>query len=508
VKNINLLTNEQMKAAEKYGMDRGIPSIILMENAARCVTDEVLKQKPNYVTAVCGKGNNGGDGLAVARQLVTNGIKTNIVFVGDKEKATPDCKTNLDILQNFSNSTDLINIIYIDKNAEDIKNLIDDCDLIVDALTGTGLNRKLSDSYSELANIINNSKKYVVSVDCPTGINTDTGEDYGIAVNADKTVTFHYPKIGMMLYPAYSHIGELVIGNIGMPYFKTDSAFMLTDKSAFELLPKRSENSHKGTYGKVVAISGCDTMTGAAVFNAKSAYKTGCGLVQLCSTKHCVNVVQNSVPEAITTILPDTDGYISDFDESIAKGATAIAIGSGLGCTPNGVEVVKKVLALDLPTVVDADALNIVAKYNLQILLKNKIITPHIKEMSRLCGIPTNEIIQNIVSCAVDFAKKYSCIVVLKSAHSIIADNDGKVCVNITGSSSMSKGGSGDCLTGIISSLLAQGMSDFQASALGAYINGKAGEFSAKNHTQYSALASDLIDGIENVLMEFENVIN
>jgi NAD(P)H-hydrate epimerase len=462
-----------------------------MENAALNVTKEVMKQNPKSVLVFAGKGNNGGDGLATSRQLITRNVNVKIFFIGDKEKATPDCRTNLDILENFS-----ADIEYL-SDAKQALTAVHHCDIIIDALIGTGLKRRLSDLYSEIADIINNSGKYVISVDCPTGINTDTGEDYGIAVNANKTVTFHCPKTGMLLYPAYSHIGDLVTGDIGMPYGDTVSnTYMLTEKGASDLLPQRSENSHKGSYGKAVLISGCDTMTGAAVFNTKAAYKTGCGLVNICSTKHCISTVQLYVPEAVTTILPDTNGYISDLNTDVLKSASALAIGSGLGCTNYGIEVVKKALESDIPTVVDADALNIVAKNNLHSLLNGKIITPHIKEMSRLNGLKTADILADMIGTAKEFSKKYGCITVLKSSHSVIASPDGKICINTRGCNAMSKGGSGDCLTGIIVSLLAQGTEKFNAATLGAYINGLSGEITAEKLGQYSVTASDMTDNI------------
>ncbi len=492
---ITLLSNEEMKAAEKLGMDRGIPSIVLMENAAMNVTKEVMKQNPKSVLVFAGKGNNGGDGLAVSRQLITRNVNVKILFIGDKERATPDCRTNLDILENFS-----ADIEYLSDSKQAIS-AVQGCDIIIDALIGTGLKRRLSDLYAEITDIINNSGKYVISVDCPTGINTDTGEDYDIAVNANKTVTFHCPKTGMLLYPAYSHIGKLVTGDIGMPYGDTDSnTFILTEKGAGALLPERFENSHKGSYGKAVIVSGCDTMTGAAVFNTKAAYKTGCGLVNICSTRHCISTVQLYVPEAVTTILPDTDGYISDFNADVLKGASALAIGSGLGCTDYGIDVVKKALESDIPTVVDADALNIVAKNNLHSLLTGKIITPHIKEMSRLSGLKTADILADMIGTAKEFAQKYGCITVLKSAHSVTASPDGKACINTRGCNAMSKGGSGDCLTGIIVSLLAQGADKFNAAILGAYINGLSGEITSKKTGDYSVTAIDMIDNISKAI--------
>ena len=287
---MDIVTTAQMKAIEADAIEKkGVPSLLLMENAAYGVKKEVLKFNPKSVIVFAGKGNNGGDGLAVSRQLMAMGINVKIYFVGDFNKATPDCNKNLNYLKAYKAS-----IHYITDNI----NLIDvsDADLIIDALIGTGLNRQLSPLYSEIVNIINTSGKTVISVDCPTGVNSDTGEDYGIAVNSDVTITFHLPKVGILLYPANSHIKKLVVSNIGIPYISKNNIFTLDKKSTKELLPQRVENSNKGTYGKALFISGCDTMAGAAIINAKSAYKCGCGLVNICSTRHVIGVAHCTIP--------------------------------------------------------------------------------------------------------------------------------------------------------------------------------------------------------------------
>ena len=226
---MDIVTTAQMKAIEADAIEKkGVPSLLLMENAAYGVKKEVLKFNPKSVIVFAGKGNNGGDGLAVSRQLMAMGINVKIYFVGDFNKATPDCNKNLNYLKAYK-----ANIHYITDNI----NLIDvsDADLIIDALIGTGLSRQLSPLYTEIVNIINTSGKTVISVDCPTGVNSDTGDDYGIAVNSDVTVTFHLPKVGILLYPANSHIKKLVVSDIGIPYISKNNIFTLDKKSAKDL---------------------------------------------------------------------------------------------------------------------------------------------------------------------------------------------------------------------------------------------------------------------------------
>ncbi len=475
-----ILSNNEMKEAERIAIeDKGIPSLILMENAARGVVDIILSQNPQNVIVFAGKGNNGGDGLAIARMLITNSIKTKIFFIGEEDKATPDCKKNFEILKAYN-----ADIVYTTDNIN-----IKDYDLVVDALIGTGLSRRLNDKYSNIVNLINKGK-FVVAVDCPTGVNSDTGNDYSIAVNADITVTFHLPKKGLLLYPAFSHIGKLIVKNIGAPYIGSYNTFILDNPK--ELMPKRYNDSNKGTYGKALFVSGCDTMAGAAVINGTSAYKVGCGLVNICSTSHVIGVIHNTLPEAVTTKREDIN----------VNYGNVTAIGSGLGISDESKKLVEYVLKNSkVPIIADADALNIIAEKE---ELKNytSVITPHLKEMSRLTCLDVSYIKENIIETAKDYAKKYNTVVVLKDSHSIIASPDGRICINITGTSAMSKGGSGDSLTGIITSLMAQGVNAFDAACLGAYINGKAGEIAEKESSSYSVIALDISKSIPKAINE------
>jgi NAD(P)H-hydrate epimerase len=483
-------------------MNNGIPSIILMENAAKNVTDEIIKMNFENILIFAGKGNNGGDGLAVARQLITAGKTVKIIFIGDKNKATTDCKINLSALENFN-----ADILYLTDNIDNtaILSELDNCDIIVDSMIGTGLNRAVGGVYADITDMINQSKKYVIAVDCPTGINSENGEDYGKAVFADKTITFHYPKKGMLLYPAFGHMGEIKIGNIGMPYGNEPySAFVLTKSQAQALLPKRTENSHKGTYGTAVFVSGCDKMTGAAVFNVKAAYKTGCGLVKIASVKHCIDVVQLAAPEAVTMSVEEENGFVKKISPTVFKNIKAFAIGSGLGNVPNNADIIR--FALEecaknkITPVVDADALNTIAFKKDYEILNGAVITPHLKEMSRLTDKSIAEIQTDLIGTAAEFSAKYNVVTVLKSAHTIIASPNGRICINTTGCSAMSKGGTGDCLAGIITSLIAQGLDGFSAAISGAYICGLAGEKAAKKYGNYSVNATDIIESIPKAI--------
>jgi NAD(P)H-hydrate epimerase len=490
-----LVTNAQMKAIEQKAITAGVPSLLLMENASLEVTDLVLKDGYKSVIVFCGKGNNGGDGLACARGLYARGIAVSVVYVGMPQSATDDNKTNLKALRALD-----IPILYYNKDIEDIyslQNYLANTELIIDALVGTGLSSTLREPINTIVELINSSNKPVYSVDCPSGVSTETGEDFNCAVYADKTITFHLPKIGLMLYPAYTHIGELLIGNISLPQNNTTKYRVLTNEDAVRLMPKRVQPSNKGTYGKVYAFVGCDDITGAAVFSLKSAYKIGAGLVYAFTTKHCADIIRTMLPEAVIngcTSLP----YIDNADVNTEQ-ANAVLIGCGIGNNDVTYSFLDSMLdKVKAPLILDADALNVISAHP---ELKNKlpvntIITPHPLEMSRLTGLSVNEILKNPVNTALDFSKQYKVITVLKDAHTIIATPMGEVTINITGSPAMSKGGSGDCLAGTISGLLAQGLSPYDAACLGCYICGKAGEIAAHEISEYGVLASDIIEYI------------
>lgn len=495
-----LVTNSQMKAVEQKAITAGVPSLLLMENAALSLTKAITDDKRKSVLVFCGKGNNGGDGLACARQLYAHGIETTIIFAGSPSKATEDCKVNL----KAANALD-IPIIYLDRDIDDINELvkyIDRCDAIADALVGTGLESALREPLLSLVRLINASGKPVYSADCPTGISTDSGDDFGCAVYAYKTVTFHMPKLGLMLYPACEHTGEIITGNISLPQNGIKSKLRtLSEDEEKALMPRRIPNSNKGTYGKVFAFVGSRGMTGAAVLSLKSAYRAGAGLVYAFAEKHCASVIQNSLYEAVVNTVPDTDGYIdSDAALTDTSRASSVLIGCGLGCNGITHDFLSNILkSISSPLVLDADALNIIASDNTIALPPGSVITPHIGEMSRLTGISIDEIKKHPVETAADFARQHNVITVLKDFRTVVASPDGDITINTAGTPAMSKGGSGDCLAGIIASLLAQGMDNYNAASLGCYINGKAGEIAEKRLSAYGVLASDIADSIPYV---------
>lgn len=492
-----LVTNSQMKAIEQKAITAGIPSLLLMENAAMSLTDIIIKDGFKNVLFFCGKGNNGGDGFACARQLFAHGIDVKIIFAGTESRAAEDCKTNIKAAKALN--IDIIKLDEIEQLA-DLNEYTKDCDLIVDALVGTGLSSRLREPLATLVRLINGIDKPVYSVDCPSGVSTDSGEDYSLAVYADKTVTFHAPKVGLALYPACEHTGELCVGNISISTDGKTNINILTHNEAKVLMPARPKKSDKSTYGKVFAFVGCDNITGAAYLACKSAYRIGAGLVYAHTTAHCANILQTKLPEAVVTSLIGTDGYLdaAAADTDISR-ASSVLIGCGLGCNSTTHVFFKTILGkINSPLVLDADGLNLLENDEdlKSALPKNTVITPHPKEMSRLTGQSVEEILKRPIEIALEFSKKYNVIVVLKNFRTVIASPDGKITINTTGTPAMSKGGSGDCLAGIISGLIAQGVDSRTAACLGCYISGKAGELAEKELSTYGVLASDIIDKI------------
>lgn len=510
--NMKAVTAEQMrKIDERTGTEIGIPSIVLMENAARAVYNvcaEELKEVENpNVVIFAGKGNNGGDGFALARILKDNGIKCSLVFLFESNKFSNDANINYNIALKCG-----VNIIT------DFTEAVIEAgraDIVVDAVFGTGISRTVDGLYAEVIEVINTYAKKVISIDIPSGVNSDDGRIMGTAVNADITVTFTLPKIGMLLYPGASCCGRIVIANISIQPSTIDemnvkTAF-LDKKDIYSILPVRKKRTNKGSYGRLFVIAGSKDMTGAVALCCKGAFRAGAGLVYACTVKSGISVVQQLVPEAVVMPLSEYDGkvryecYEDDIEEKIRL-ASAVAVGPGLGMSEEVSEFVKKLITeVDTNLIIDADGLNAIAD-DPSILLSLKhvpVITPHPGEMSRLTGLSIREILDDTVNVARDFAMKYNSVVVLKDARSIIAAPDGRVVINVTGNPSMATGGSGDVLTGVIASFIAQKIDPFSAAAAGAYIHGLSGDICMEKMGSYGVMAWDIAENVAAAISRF-----
>jgi len=376
----------------------------------------------------------------------------------------------------------------------------------VDAIFGIGLSRTVEGKYRDIIDNINATKdSHIVSIDIPSGVSATTGEILGVAVHAEVSITFGYNKVGMVIYPGAGFCGRIIVHNAGFATkeFLTgevegfNSIFTYEDED-LALLPSRRSDSNKGTYGKSLIIAGSKSIGGAAVLSGKAAYCCGTGLVKLITHKENKSAILNAVPECLLYTYEDT------FDErevgTSMDWAGCTVVGPGLSTDDNARALVKLVLnRTDVKRVLDADALNIIAEDNLKLKGEyNIIVTPHIMEMSRLTGIKVADIKADSIGVAKTFAKDNRCICVLKDARTIVTDGD-RVFINTSGNDGMSTGGSGDVLTGIISSLIVGGMDMFEAAALGVYIHGKAGDIAAEKLGKRVMMAGNIAECLSEV---------
>lgn len=482
-----------------------IASIDLMERAADALYWEFLGNFPYHqpVLIFVGPGNNGGDALALARILLKSGFETS-VFLVHTGSLSIDCETNRKrLLENFPDSLTELKDNFIPPE-------ISGDTLIIDGLFGSGLSRPLNGIFAETVNWINQSGCTVVSIDIPSGLNgeeiplTPKGEQEHLEfqifpdlpiVKADYTFSLQFPKLAFFFPENASFVGNWSVVDIGIhpeAIKQTSSNFnILEEKEVSVLLKKRPKFSHKGTFGHALIIAGSNGMAGSAVLSSKAALRSGAGLVSVHSADCNRTILQTAVPEVIFKSDSGND-FISKIDD--VENYNAVAIGSGIGTRTETVEMLGNFLKkLNVPCVLDADALNIIGKHKemLKLIPKNSILTPHPKEFERMFGVSNNSYDRMIK--AQQMAKNYGIIIVLKGAHTLISMPDGKLFFNSTGNSGMATAGSGDVLTGIITGLLAQGYKPEEAAKLGVFIHGRAGDLALKNESKESLIARDII---------------
>lgn len=492
-----IVNSEEMKFCDSNTIEHfGVPSIVLMERAALCVVAETVKRIPaaGRVLIVCGGGNNGADGLAAARLLYERGYSVAVVQTADNGRRTKENLLQRDILKNYG-----INITEQIPQQQTF-------DCVIDALLGVGMNGAPRDIYKRLIRQMNAIRAFRVAVDMPSGVSADDGKAYDPSFDAHLTVTFAYRKAGQLLYPGREKCGTVVTAAIGI----TDESWLERRPSCFapepedlNRIPKRPPRSNKGTFGRILVIAGSTNMAGAALFCAQAAYMAGCGLVRLFTPESNRVILQSALPEAILTTYDETQKKVP-LQELLAEAITwadVIALGPGLGRSDDACRIVEQVLLTARgPVVADADALNILA--GKQELFKKTaatlIVTPHLGEMSGLCGKSVPDIQGSLRSTAEQFAAQHRVICVLKDAVTITAGPSG-VRLNTSGCSAMAKGGSGDVLTGIIAALTAQGMEPETAAYIGVYVHGLAGEVTAEQIGSYSVLARDLLQAVGTI---------
>ena len=507
------LSSGQMKAIDRHTMETiGIPACVLMEKAAMAVvrhTKELCSEK-DQILAVCGYGNNGGDGIAAARILFMEGYSVAVIMVGDRQNATKETKQQIKIARKLG-------IPFIRK----VK--WEEYTGIIDAIFGIGLTRTITGEFRKIIETINQSGKKVISVDVPSGVCADDGKIMGIAVNADITVTFGYQKIGCLLFPGSECAGKVYVEDIGFANggLEEPPTRFYFDETAQALLPVRSKNSNKGTYGKVLVIAGSKNMSGAAYFAATAAYRMGSGLVRILTAQENREVLQRQIPEAVLTTYETSDDGISETDaQSIREAvewASVIVLGPGLGLSATSARIVNYVICeCKVPLVIDADGLNIISRlitekvpaeegiegrirYISGLLPAGTILTPHKKELSLLTGIPLADLVGCLIDSSAACTYNNDLIYVKKDVRTIVSFGNSDY-INVSGNDGMATAGSGDVLAGMIAGLLAQGESPKMAAMAGVYLHGLAGDAAAKKKGPRSMLASDILEAIPEVL--------
>ena len=495
-----------MQAIDRLTIEEhGVSGLTLMENAGWGVVAALKKRFNNLsskrVIVFCGKGNNGGDGFVIARYLLNLGAEVITLLTGKLADLKTDAAVNAESAIDLGVTVREVNI----NNLSSFDLSIENCDLIVDTLFGTGLTRPASGLYEQTIEKINTAKKFVIAVDIPSGIDSDTGRLIGPHVKANLTFALGLLKRGHLLYPAAEAMGEVEIVDIGLPRGAVDSQQLRVRVTEEEDLRTwfrpRPGDSHKGTYGHVLVIAGSRGKGGAAGLTALASLRAGCGLVTLALPEGCQRALEFHPLEVMTVPAPETvSGSFALAAKGVllnhCKGKSAVVIGPGLSTDPETIELLNNLLPrIDCPMVIDADGLNGLAQHPrlLSTLKSDTVLTPHPKEMSRLLGLKTGDILKNRIEAATEFATKHSLCLVLKGAASLIALPDGSVTINPTGNPGMATAGSGDVLTGIIASLVAQGLSSGEAAIAGSYLHGLAGDIFTEAETQTSLIAGDLL---------------
>ena len=513
---MRVLNTQQMREADRQTIDDvGIPSVVLMENAGRqavaameAAFDSLASSK---VGVLCGRGNNGGDGFVVARTLAQRGIEAAVYLLGSVADVRGDARTNLEILGRVG-----LTVVEI-TNAQEWElhfSEVSECDLIVDAIVGTGFHGPLTGLLETVVADVNGLGVPVVAIDLPTGVSADSHEIEGEAIEASMTVTLAAPKLPLILPPADAYGGDLVIADIGIPGSVIDELDgpwleLLTRERMRELVPARAADSHKGDFGRVLIVAGSVGRTGAAHLAAIGALRSGAGLVTIAAPRSCVPILAAMAPEYMTEPLEETAGGAIDFaaaDRVLDFKADVIAIGPGLGQDPSTTAFVHAVVErCGVPLVVDADALNAFAGDPERLMGRDGvdvIVTPHPGEMARLLNLTIEQVQADRLEHARDFASSHRCHVVLKGHRTVIAAPEGRSFVNLTGNAGMASGGTGDLLTGMIAAWFAQILDAEGACKLAVYLHGTAGDLAEADEGESALLPSDIVARLGDAVLE------
>lgn len=511
-------------AAEMAALDRsagechGITVAQLMERAGSLVAEAAEHllgpARGRRVAIICGRGNNGGDGFEAARSLQSRGVEVQVILVGAPEDLRPDARRAWDAARaagvGHTACADASTLAAAQERVREV-------DLVVDALLGTGFTPPARDLTAAAIRLVNSLARPVLAVDLPSGLAADHGRVAGDVVRATATVTFGYPKPGLVLHPAARYVGRLWVGDIGFPP-QTDTLVagdmqVTTAGDLDPLLAPRDPESHKGSFGHVLLVAGSRGLVGAAVLAARGALRAGAGLVTAALPSSVAPPLLSGLPEVM--LLPFPDAVAPDSGHDAAKlvlgqlsRVSALAVGPGLSRSDGAARLVRELCAADLPLLMDADALHALAAAGPQAISRRglpAVLTPHPGELSRLIGISTAEVQDDRIGAARACAVRYNAVVVLKGSRTVVAAPVGPLWINPTGNSAMAAAGMGDVLTGVISAHLARGLTPVAAALLGVYLHGLAGDLARADTGPWGILASEVADRVPAAVRSLGN---
>lgn len=517
---MKLATAADMKKIDELAVrDHGLSISKLMESAGTAVLKEL---EENYsplskrtVGVLCGKGHNGGDGLVTARLL--KGAKASVVAVvlGDAESLAEETLAQL-----RKAKTAKVPILFLEEEESlaSVRVALEECDLLVDAILGTGLSRPVDGLAKDLIRLVKGLKKPVVAVDIPSGLSADTGNPLGEVLSALRTVTFGLPKVGFYSPTAPTYLGKWKVDPIGFPTELLNASFLkheLTERETVrKALPHYDDYAHKGSRGRVVIVAGATGLTGAATLSALGAQRIGAGLVTVACPESLNAILEVKLTEPMTAPVPEVEGGFLSLRAAgrilhLCTNVNSVVIGPGIGRHRETAQLVRELLTkLTLPMVVDADALNLLGG-QLDIFKAVKapvILTPHPGEAAWLLKISISEVEQNRLKVAKQIAEGYNVVLVLKGRHTVIASPKGEIRINPTGNRALATAGTGDVLSGVIGGLLAQRVNPFDAATLGVYLHGLAGERLARRMGPDGVLAGDLLPLFPRVLRQISEI--
>jgi len=512
---MRVLTAAQMREADRRTTDEiGIPSVVLMENAGRQVVATIESTYSDltdrHVGVLCGRGNNGGDGFVIARAFAQRGVEISVFLLGSVADVGGDARTNLEILGRLGLSV----IEVSDSQAWELHFAeFSACTLIVDAIFGTGLREPLSGLVESVVSDVNAAGIPIVSVDLPSGLFADATEPIGSSIEAGLTVALAAPKLSLILPPAETRAGDIVIADIGIPLEVIDAldgprVELLTRVAMRDLLTPRTADTHKGDYGHVLVIAGSPGKTGAAHLTGLGALRSGAGLVTVATPASCLSIVATMAPEYMTTAIAEVGSDLdpASVDPVLLMARDVIALGPGLGQGSSTTQFVRLLVdRATMPMVIDADGLNAFVGAPEQLAGRDGrdvIVTPHAGEMGRLVGMSSDEVQANRMDVARNFATGYNVYVVLKGHRTLIATPDGTIFINPTGNPGMATGGTGDLLTGMIAAWLAQLLDAEAACKLAVYLHGLAGDLAEASEGEVAMTAGDIAAHLGDAVLE------